>query len=70
MKQTRNLVDLTDSITSNLDEFLIDLRPCCLCNLPGGFGKFPVNTETALIDLAAQDPQRLLCRRDNDGSRV
>ena len=62
-EQARNLIDAGNGAAGDLGELSIDLRCSGLCNLTGSLSKFPIDTEAASVDLAVEDPQCLLGRR-------
>ena len=62
-QQPRDLIDPGDGAAGDLGELGIDLRRRRLCDPPRRFGKLAINTEAALIDPAAQLPERLFGRR-------
>ena len=68
LQQPRNLVDPGDGAAGDLGELLIDLRRCSLCNLACSLGEFPIDTEAAAVDPAAQLPERCSAG-DSGGSR-
>jgi hypothetical protein len=63
LQQPRDLVDPGDRAAGDLGKFGVDLRCRRLRDPPRGFGKLAINTEPALVDLAAQRPERLFRRR-------
>ena len=57
--QPCNLINAGDGAVGDFDELGINFRARRLSNPPRRFSKFPVDTEAALIDRAAEHPQRL-----------
>ena len=60
LQQPRDLVDTGDGAASDLGELRIDLRCCGLCDPACSFGKFPIDTEAALVDPGSSAPTALL----------
>ncbi len=63
LQQPGDLVDPGDGAAGELGELGVDLGCRGLCNPTRSFGKLPIDVKAALVDPAAEHPQRLFCRR-------
>ena len=63
LQQPRDLVDPGDGAGGELGELGVDLGCRGLCNPARSFGELPIDMEAALVDPAAERPQRLFRSR-------
>ena len=61
-KKPRDLVDPGDNAAGELGKLGVDLWCRRLRDLACGLGKYTIDIEAALVDLAAEYPQRMFCR--------
>ena len=63
MLQPGDLIDCGDGAASELGQLGVNLGSCGLCDPARSFGELPIDMEAALVDLAAEHPQRLFRSR-------
>ena len=63
LQQPRDLIDPGDGAGGEFGELGVDFGCRSLCNPACSFGELPIDMETALVDLAAEYPQRMFRSR-------